>query len=288
MALKAVLASLDGLAEHFKGEYKQGQDGKYYLDVTEVEEMPVLQGLRQNNTALLDELKPFRRILREQGLLGEKFVEAELESAIKTLKDKASAAHGTGATAERVRELEARITQMSEQSQREIAAAKEEGKQAREAAENSFLELAITQQLADDETRGSADLLMPAFRPSVKVKRVTGADGVEKMMAVVVRPDGTERVKDSAGNPFTLKDLAMELRENPRWGRGFDAPGTSGSGPAPNGGPGGGGGGGGSTPENPWKADSKNLTRQMEIAKKDPALARRLMGEAGVKVPKDL
>jgi hypothetical protein len=43
------------------------------------------------------------------------------------------------------------------------------------------------------------------------------------------------------------------------------------------------GGGGGGSGDNPWKKDSWNLTRQGEIAKKDPAQAARLKAEAGAK-----
>ena len=37
------------------------------------------------------------------------------------------------------------------------------------------------------------------------------------------------------------------------------------------------------TPENPWKKETWNLTKQGEITKKDPDLAAKLKAEAGVR-----
>lgn len=47
MAVKAFLASLDGVSDALKSEYKQGTDGKYYLDLEGVDDHPAVGALKR-------------------------------------------------------------------------------------------------------------------------------------------------------------------------------------------------------------------------------------------------
>lgn len=47
MALKAILESLDGLPDAIKSEYKKGDDGKFHLDVEDLDNHPGLGALKR-------------------------------------------------------------------------------------------------------------------------------------------------------------------------------------------------------------------------------------------------
>ncbi|HEX7048648.1 MAG TPA: hypothetical protein VF188_00430 [Longimicrobiales bacterium] len=217
--LKAVLTSLDGVDETVKGFYTRADDGRYVLNVSGVDEMPAVVGLKRAKNELLDEKKQLQAKLEAFGDLTPEKVE-ELRKA----------AEGKGASADKkVQELEAKLAEVSKAAQLEIQKAKDEAEKARQAYHNSFIEGEIVKALA--EVKGSPKLLTDVMKRAVQVKEQDG-----KLAVVVLGKDGQPRIKDSQGNPFGLVDLAMELREDPEYGRAFEPSGKTGSGAPADGG----------------------------------------------------
>lgn len=99
-----------------------------------------------------------------------------------------------------------------------------------------------------------------------------------KKAAKALLREGAE-LKDDAGEPVALmggKPLADAIKD---WaasdeGKHFVINGNSGGGAE--------GGGGGGSEVNPWKSETRNLTKQGEIQRADPTKAKRLAAEAGV------
>lgn len=226
MALKAVLASLDGLAEALQGEYtKNEQDGRFYLNVEGVDEMPAVKGLKAKNGELLDEKKAVQAKLEAFGdFTPEKIAEMK-EAAGKD-------------SSKRVQELEDKLAKASEAAQREIATAKEAAEKERGAARGYFKSAEIAR--AASALKGDPELLEPFIGKHVDVIEQDGRFALK-----VLGPDGQARIKDSGGNAFTIDDLVGEFKANPKYGGFFAADGKTGSGANPN--SNGGGGGNGST-----------------------------------------
>lgn len=220
MALKAVLSSLDGLNEAVQGEYTKGDDGRFYLAVEGVDEMPAVVGLKRKSAELLDEVKQAKQALSAFGdMTPEKIAE---------LKESAGKDAG-----KRVQELEDRLAKASEAAQREIAAARETAERERSAARGYFKTAEIAR--AASAMKGDPELLEPFIGRHVEVVE---ADG--KFALKVLGNDGQARIKDSAGNAFTIDDLVGEFKANPKFGGMFAAEGRGGSGATTGAGTGGG------------------------------------------------
>lgn len=209
MALAAKVTSLDAVPEAFRGEYKKSDDGSFYLDVNGVDDMPAVIGLKRSKQEILDEKKKVEDKLKAYGDdTPEKVAEYKKAAEGKEPKD--------------VKELQQKLDQVTQNAQREIQAAKDEAATATKSAEDYFAESEVTKAL--NELKGSSELLGHVMREAIKVERVNG-----KMVAKVIK-DGTARIKDAAGNPFTVLDLAAELKADPKYGRAFEPTGTTGSG----------------------------------------------------------
>lgn len=223
MALKAVLASLEGINEALQAEYTQGEDGRFYINVEGVDDMPAVAGLKKKNAELLDKSVKYKQQLDAYGATPEE-VAALRESAGKD-------------SGKRVQELEDKLAKASEAAQREIQLAKEEAKAERDAARMYFEDGEINRAIGG--AKGVPELLSHVVRQHIKSER--GDDG--KFALKVLGKDGQARIKDSAGNPYSLDDLVMELKADPKYGRAFEPEGKGGSGAEPSGGGSGGGGG---------------------------------------------
>lgn len=117
----------------------------------------------------------------------------------------------------------------------------------------------------------------PTYREAIRallkgrIKLEKGEAGAEEM--VIYAPDLATRAFGPRGKPMSPFELVDSLRET--MGELF-LPSNGGGAP-------GGGKGGGSAVPNPWKKGSDfNMTKQGEITKTDPELAKRLRAEAGV------
>lgn len=224
MTLPAVIDKLEDVAEGLRTEYKLGEGGKYYLDVSGVDDMPAVQGLKKAKQDLLDEKKTLQTKLTAYGdVTPEKLQE---------LKD---AAKGSGKEGQRITELEQKLEQQSRQAQLEVQQAKDEAKKATGAAEMYFKRSEI--QRAVKAAKGEPALLEHEMMKSLQVKQLENGE----YALVVIGRDGQARIKDSQANPFSIDDLVTELKGNPTFGRAFDGLGKSGSGADPNAGGGSGG-----------------------------------------------
>ena len=227
MTLPAVINKLEDVAEAFRSEYKQGEGGKYYLDVSGVDDMPAVSGLKKAKQDLLDEKKALKQKLDAYG-----------DVTPEKIKELQEAAKGSGKEGQKIQELEQKLEQQSKQAQLEIQQAKEEAAKATAAAETYFKRSEI--QRAVKAAKGEPALLEHEIMKSLQVKRLENGE----FSLVVIGRDGQARIKDSQANPFTIDDLVNELKTNPTFGRAFDGLGKSGSGADPNAGGGGSGGAG--------------------------------------------
>lgn len=274
MSLSAVVASLDSVPEALREHYQKGDDGRHYLNVNGVDDMPAVAGLRRKNGELMDEVKGAKRVLAKHGLIEDRIVEADLDSALGDLKAKAEKKPegGDQKLDEARKAWEAEKAAMSAAAQKETAKWKEEAERERNAARNYFLDSEITRAVT--EAKGVPELLGHVVRGQLDVQRTD--DG--RFNLRVLGPDGQPRIKDSQGNPYALSDLVADLKQDPKYGRAFEASGAAGSGATGSSGNRGGGA------ANPFKADSRNVTEQMRLAKENPAEAKRLAAEAGVRL----
>lgn len=221
MALKAVLASIDGLPDSVKSEYTKGDDGRFYLSVDGIDEMPAVVGLKQAKQTILDEKKILQAKFDALGV--------STPEEIQALKDGAKANNS-----EKVTQLENQLRQVSENSQREILTAKEDAKKEQDAARRYFEDAEIGRALG--AAKGEPELLNHIIRQHIKTER--GEDGAFRLQ--VLGKDGQPRIKDSANNPFGLDDLVGELKTNPKYQVAFAPEGAGGSGARETGGAGGG------------------------------------------------
>lgn len=203
MALKAVVASLDGLEEPIQALYKPATDGRYFLDVEGVDDMPAVSGLKAKNSELLGKLAQAKEQL---GAFGDMTPDTVAE-----LREAAQKAGG-----ERVQELEQKLAQASAAAQREIQAAKEEAEAEASAARAYFRKSEAVRAISAQ--RGAPSLVAHVVESRTKV--VKGEDG--QFGLVVLGSDGQPRIKDSGGNPFTVDDLVSELKVHDEFYRAFD------------------------------------------------------------------
>lgn len=264
MALKAVLASLDGLNEALQGEYKKGEDGKFYLDVTDIEDAPAVAGLRQKYRELLDEKKKLQAKYDELGITPEELAD---------LRDKAANA-GKGVNAEKLKEMEAMLADVRKKAEEAVAAAKAEAEKEREALRLTEKQRVIATAIAEAKANPKLAKLIDDM-VDVRLRD----DGT---FETVVLKDGQPRTKGLTADLMGVSDLLGELKESDDWSIFFAPEGRGGSGANP------GGSAGGTTNSgaNPFKKETRNVTEQMRLAKENPAKARELAAAAGVQLPK--
>lgn len=264
MALKAVLASLDGLNEALQGEYKKGEDGKFYLDVTDIEDAPAVAGLRQKYRELLDEKKKLQAKYDELGITPEELAD---------LRDKAANA-GKGVNAEKLAEMENKLAEVRKNAEKAIAEAKAEAEKEREALRRTEKQRVIATAIAEAKANPK---LGKHIEDMIDVRM--REDGT---FETVVLKDGQPRIKGVMGDLMGVSDLLSELKESDDWSIFFAPEGKGGSGANP----GGSAGGTNNSGVNPFKKETRNVTEQMRLAKENPAKARELAAAAGVQLPK--
>jgi hypothetical protein len=231
MALKAILASLDGIDDATKALYVE-KDGKFVLDVEPVDGFS-LEDVSGLKTALGKERTTREKL--EKDVIKFKDLDPDKARAALTeldeLKkiDPASEADKIANT-----KFEAAKAQLLQ---------KHEGEMGEIKTRNGFLEGQIGALLIDNaatlalaEAKGSVDLLLPHVRAHTRVKEVDG-----KFVVEVVDKDGNAKIADSKGTPMDIKGLVAEMRQSDTFGRAFEASGNSGTGKTPGNGGGGGG-----------------------------------------------
>lgn len=231
MALKAILASLDGIDDATKVLYVE-KDGKFVLDVEPVDGFS-LEDVSGLKTALGKERtsreKLERDVIKFKDLDPDKARAALVELEELKKLDPASEADKIANA-----KFEAAKTQLLEKHTGEMGAIKQR---------NDFLEGHIGTLLIDNaatlalaEAKGSVDLLLPHVRAHTRVKEVDG-----KFVVEVVDKDGNAKIADSKGTPMDIKALVAEMRQSDTFGRAFEASGNTGTGKQPGNGGGGNG-----------------------------------------------
>ena len=186
MALKAVLDSLEGLAPEFAKEYKQGSDGRYYLDIDGIDEHPDIGALkrakdyekaeRQKLAAKLKEVQASLEALTEErdNILKGALPKADVEKLEESWKQK---------LAKREQELTEQINNLNGHLQRILV-------------DN------VAQQIATEISKAPA-LLLPHIKQRLKVDFVDG-----KPVTKVLDADGSI-------SALSIEDLKKEMVANP-------------------------------------------------------------------------
>ena len=234
--LKAVLDSLDGIDQDLQGYYTRGADERFYLDLEGIDGHPAVLPVIRKKNELLEELKAAKEKLRAYD--GIEDPEAARE-ALRRLPDLEAQVQKGGKGAEEIQKLqrdyEAKLEAVKRQAQADIEAAKQKAQAAEDAAMRYFRRSEIHRAITAH--KGVPELLEHVVSGFVKVERTESGD----FKLSILDHNGVERIKDAKGTPFTLDDLIAELKENPKYGRAFDATGRSGSGAEAAAGGGGGG-----------------------------------------------
>jgi len=108
---------------------------------------------------------------------------------------------------------------------------------------------------------------------SMKMASVEQDDDGRRVIRVLNDDGETARIDPQTGEPMTVLQLLEDMKQSKEYAHLF-AGGKPGAGSGTHFFRGG-------HIENPWKTETRNLTRQAEILRADPALAKRLKAEAG-------
>lgn len=255
MALKAILASLDGIDDAISALYVE-KDGKFILDVESVDGF-ALEDVNGLKTALGKERTTRERLERDvikfKDLDPDKAREALAKLEELTSIDPAKEADKIANT-----KFEAAKAQLLEKHTGELTSRDERIGHLTKTVEGLLIDAAATSALA--EAKGSVELLLPHVRAHTRVKEVDGKFTVE-----VIDKDGNAKIADSKGTPMDISGLVAEMKESDAFGRAFEGSGQSGSGKQP------GAGGGGNAPQRGNFGGSKE-ERAAAIASKFPEL----------------
>jgi len=205
--LKSLLDTLDEVDEAVKPHYKQLENGKWGLDTDEAAQMMAKlakeKATRKSLEAKLDSLSGLD--VEEYARLKEEAAKRETEEAEKA-KDWDRAKKQIAAThAAEKKALEARLEAVMQERQ------------------ESFVASEIAREVA--AAKGIPDILEPVISRQVKALEQDG-----RLQLAVLGKDGSPRVKDGAGNPFTVADLVAELKGSETFSVAFQGSGASGSG----------------------------------------------------------
>ena len=218
MGLHAIVDTVpEGLEDH----YAEGNDGRFYLVVDGIEEHPSVLGLKTKRDDLLARQRTLKaEVAKFEGVDAEK-ARAAIQKLADLERQELVAKGDIDALQSR---YEKELASVRDQAAIEIKKAEEETDAEKTAARDFFRGAKVTAAVA--AAKGQPELLNHNINPLTKVER--GGDG--EFSLVVLDPNGTPRIKDSQGSPFTLDDLVAEFKANPKYNRAFDGTGASGGG----------------------------------------------------------
>jgi len=234
VALKTVLESIDDLPEEVKKHYTKGDDGKFYLAAEGIDDHPDVIGLKAKRDELLTGTKKLKDQLKVWEGMSVEEVKAAMAAADKAKEDGLIAAGDLDALK---KEYEEKLAKAKKEDAAKSEKAQQEVEAERKAARDYFRKSEVRRAVA--AAGGSVELLEPAIAGMTKVDRTDGGTFILQVLDAA----GSPRIKDSAGNPFTVDDLLAEMKGSDVYGRAFDSSGQSGSGAAGTGGKGGTGAG---------------------------------------------
>lgn len=236
MALKAILDSVDGLADPIKGEYTQKEDGKFYLSVEPVGGFALedVDGLKTTLSKVNANFSGAEKELKKFGSTWDKekgWVHTNDPTKVKTALAKFEEFSSFDPTkeADKIAEqkVEAIKTQLLNSHADEVGALTERNNLLTNTVNGLLVKTEAIAQLA--EHKGDAELLMPHIE---RMTRVTEKDG--KFSVEVLGADGNVRF-NGKGEPMTIGQLVEEMKKSSSFGKAFEGEGTGGSGKLPNG-----------------------------------------------------
>jgi phosphotransferase system IIB component len=120
------------------------------------------------------------------------------------------------------------------------------------------------------EAKGDADLLMPHITSRLKSE----VNDAGEVVITVLNEDGKPWMVGTDAKPAKISDLLESFKKNASLAKGFSASGTSGSGATFN-------AGALKGVVNPWAPETLNLTKQGEIVRSNPEMAKALKAAVG-------
>lgn len=228
MALKAILASLDGLSDGIKSEYRE-HEGKYVLDVTPVDGFELVGGGLKK---ALETERNTTKQLKEQAKRFENLDPDEAREAMRKVQEFANfdpEKKAAEALKEKERQLKLSLDEerkkLTDKHTQELTAEKERSKNLSAQLREHMVVTAATKAITD--AKGAVPLLLPIVQSQVRMREDNG-----RLIAEVIGADGQSRLSPKSGStdPMTIAELVQELAGNESYARAFDGSGASGSG----------------------------------------------------------
>jgi hypothetical protein len=212
--LPARTDTLEKVPPQYHELYEQ-RDGSYFLGIEGFE-----PHVLQERNRLKREKAELETAIAQYRELGDPESLARLKHAQQRLDDATLMEHG-----EVTKLLDSTKKQMNEEHTKQLTAAQKEAEQAKLELQSVLIDGEAGYALAAEG--GIPELLMDVIRRRTKIMLEDG-----RHRAVVIGSDGQPRVKGN-GEPFSIRELVQELRQDPTYRRAFDRPGASGSGAPP-------------------------------------------------------
>lgn len=213
MAFPTKIAKLDDVEEGFRPHYKQGVNGDthFYVDLTSVDDLPAIQGLKQNKNDLLEEKRVLvNKYKAFETLPADKVAAVAAHVAAgKPLLDQSSWA--------------AQETELRTQFKTELDPLKLENTELTEFMHETLVENQVLMYAKDKAHE--PELLLPFLAPSLKVVKV----GKRFATRVIDPATGNERIGDTMGTPMSIAQRIDEMAKTPKFRSLFKSTGASGT-----------------------------------------------------------
>jgi len=219
VALKAIVETLEEVAEPLREHYTLREDGKYILGAEGAEEV-YAGGLIKNRDDILAEKRELeKKIKAAEGVDIEEY--NRLKAAQEEAQRKKDEETGN------FRNLEKQLIEKHTKEKDTLVARTNTLKSA---LDKELVEAKLTAEITTQ--KGVPALLLPVISQSVRVfeDEVTG----QFVPRVIDPATGQPRIGDTKGTPMTIKQLVSEYKANETFGRAFEATGAGGSGAAHN------------------------------------------------------
>lgn len=232
MSLSLHRENLDGLEAALHPLYKQGDDGKYHLQVEGLEDTAglksALQKEREANKKSSDQIKAWQGLGKTPEEISELLkAQEDVQKQREDLERQEALKKGEY---QKILDGEAKKReQMAAKHQAELEAEKSTALRYRSLLEQNLVDAQATAAIA--EAKGVPQLLLPHLKGRVKVVEEDGKFNLQILDAA-----GNPMVSDAAGTPATFKTLVESFKADPIFGRAFEGSGASGGNAAGNGG----------------------------------------------------
>lgn len=221
MPIEQIFETREDAPEFLRNALLENADGKFVFQA----ELPhEVQGLKTALNKERESKKQFEAELK-------KYDGIDVETAKQALQRKqeldAQAAQAKGDWAAREKQLQeqlaSQLTGREKQYQTEIESRDERIKALQQSLDRYLIEAQATAAIT--AAKGTPELLMPHIARQVKIVEEDGA-----FVARVVDSQGQPRIADIKGTPFSIRHLVEEMKNDPVYGRAFEASGAGGSG----------------------------------------------------------